>query len=119
MFNHTLSIHNFAKVALPEQVLSIADPSLLHQSVKGEASSSTNNAQNHSFTTASSHKIQECLISILNVGIACSEELPRDRMAINDVVTQLLVIKKTLIGRKKKRKKKNLALMRIGASSIN
>ncbi|CAL5342770.1 unnamed protein product [Camellia sinensis] len=84
MFCDSLGLHNFVKIALPEQAASIiADPRLFKQ--KDQSS-------------ANSHKIQECLISILKVGITCSEELPKDRMAINDVGTQLQVIRNTLVG---------------------
>ncbi|KAL7185337.1 hypothetical protein ACSBR2_027303 [Camellia fascicularis] len=60
MFCDSLGLHNFVKIALPEQAASIiADPRLFKQ--KDQSS-------------ANSHKIQECLISILKVGITCSEE---------------------------------------------
>ncbi|XP_028055932.1 probable LRR receptor-like serine/threonine-protein kinase At3g47570 [Camellia sinensis] len=96
MFNDSLSLHNFAKMSLPEQVASVVDPTLIQQREIGEGSSSTENTQNRSST--GSHKIYECLISILNIGIACSQELPRDRPTINHVVTQLLVIKNNFLG---------------------
>ncbi|XP_028056139.1 probable LRR receptor-like serine/threonine-protein kinase At3g47570 [Camellia sinensis] len=96
MFNDSLSLHNFAKMALPEQVASVVDPTLIQQREIEEASSSTENTRNQSST--GSHKIYECLISILNIGIACSQELPRDRPTINHIVTQLLVIKNNFLG---------------------
>ncbi|CAL5403860.1 unnamed protein product [Camellia sinensis] len=96
MFNASLSLHNFAKMALPEQVASVVDPTLIQQREIGEGSSSTKNTQNQSST--GSHKIYECLISILNIGITCSQELPRDRPTINHVVTQVLMIKNNFLG---------------------
>ncbi|CAL5342784.1 unnamed protein product [Camellia sinensis] len=95
MFNDSLSLHNFAKMALPEQIASVVDPTLIQQREIGEGSSSTENTQNQSST--GSHKIYECLISILHIGIACSQELPRDRPTINHVVTQVLVIKNNFL----------------------
>ncbi|KAL7204035.1 hypothetical protein ACSBR2_017156 [Camellia fascicularis] len=96
MFCDSLSLHNFVKMALPKQVANIVDITLFEQRGKGEASSSISNAWNQS--SIDSHKKQECLISILKVGITCSEELPTDRMAINDVFTQLHMIKNTHFG---------------------
>ncbi|CAL5373615.1 unnamed protein product [Camellia sinensis] len=96
MFNDSLSLHNFAKMALPKQVAKVVDRTLIQQREIGEGSSSTENTQNQSFT--GSQKIYECLISILNIGIACSQELPRDRPTINHVVTLLLVIKNNFLG---------------------
>ncbi|KAI8551444.1 hypothetical protein RHMOL_Rhmol06G0186200 [Rhododendron molle] len=95
MFIDGMTLHNFAKTALAEQVESIVDPTLLAQTEQGEASSSTNSSQSLSF--ARSHKIREILISIVNVGIACSEELPRDRSVMNEVLTRLHACKKTLL----------------------
>ncbi|CAL5407160.1 unnamed protein product [Camellia sinensis] len=96
MFNDSLSLHNFVKMALPEQVASVVDPTLIQQREIGEGSSSTENTQNQSST--GNHKITECLISTLNIGIACSQELPRDRPTINHVVTKLLVIRNNFLG---------------------
>ena len=87
MFSDSLSLHNFAKMAFSEQVASIADSTLFQQEDNGLNNSS-----------ASSQKIEECLISIFKAGIACSEELPRNRLAINEVLTQLHAIKNTLLG---------------------
>ncbi|PSS07998.1 LRR receptor-like serine/threonine-protein kinase precursor [Actinidia chinensis var. chinensis] len=82
MFSDSLSLHNFAKMAFPEQVASIADSNLFQQQ---------DNDLNQS--SASRQKIEECLISIFKAGLACSEELPRNRPAINEVLTQLDTIK--------------------------
>ncbi|GFS40355.1 EF-TU receptor [Actinidia rufa] len=87
MFSDSLSLHNFAKMAFPEQVASIANSTLFQQQDNGLNQSS-----------ASSHKIKECLTSIFKAGLACSEELPRNRLAINEVLTQLHAIKNTLLG---------------------
>ena len=91
MFSDSLSLHNFAKMAFSEQVASIADSTLFQEKDNGLNQSS-----------ASSQKIEECLISIFKAGIACSEELPRNRLAINEVLTQLHAIKNTLLGSARK-----------------
>ncbi|XP_058219587.1 probable LRR receptor-like serine/threonine-protein kinase At3g47570 [Rhododendron vialii] len=95
MFIDGITLHNFAKIDLAEQVESIVDPTLLQQTEQGEASSSIHSDQSQSF--ARSLKIREILILILNVGIACSEELPRDRPAMNEVLTRLHECKKILL----------------------
>ncbi|KAI8554299.1 hypothetical protein RHMOL_Rhmol05G0087900 [Rhododendron molle] len=97
MFEGGLTLHNFVEMAMAdEQVANIADPTLFQQVVMGEKGSSINNSQNKS--PASIHEVQECLTSILKVEITCSEELPRDRPDIEEIVTQLHVIKNTLLG---------------------
>ncbi|KAI8551321.1 hypothetical protein RHMOL_Rhmol06G0177200 [Rhododendron molle] len=96
MFKDSLTLHNFVEMAMAEQVANIADPTLFQQVAMGETSSSINSSQNQ--TPASIHEVQECLTSILKVGIACSEELPRDRPDIKEIISQLHVIKNTLVG---------------------
>lgn len=78
-------------MALPEQVANIVDPTLLQQCDMGEASSSLNNT--HDQSSPRTHKLHERLVSILKVGIACSQELPTDRMEINEVVSHLHAIR--------------------------
>ena len=95
-FNDSVTLHNFAKMALPEQGASIADPTLFQQSENGEANSGINKTTNQN--SIKGQRIEECLISILKVGISCSEELLRDRPAMNEVVSQLHVIKNALLG---------------------
>lgn len=96
MFSGTMSLHSFAKMALPDQVATIVDPTFFQQQDMGEASSSLRNTPDQS--SPSSHQIHECLVSILKVGIACSQELPTDRMDINAVVSQLHAIRSSLLG---------------------
>ncbi|GFY87442.1 leucine-rich repeat protein kinase family protein [Actinidia rufa] len=95
-FNDSVTLHNFAKMALPEQGTSIVDPTLFQQSENGEARSGINKTTNQK--SIEGQRIEECLISILKVGITCSEELLRDRSAMNEVVAQLHVIKNALLG---------------------
>ena len=97
-FSNSLSIHNFVKMALLEQnIEGIADPTLLQQREKaGESSSKSTNR--HQDLASKSQDISECLISILQIGITCSEELPRDRIAISDAVSQLLAVRNTHFG---------------------
>ncbi|XP_057512881.1 probable LRR receptor-like serine/threonine-protein kinase At3g47570 [Actinidia eriantha] len=97
-FSNSLSIHNFVKMALLEQKIEgIADPTLLQQREKAGENSSRSITQ-HQDLASKSQDISECLISILQIGITCSEELPRDRIAINDAVAQLLAIRNTHFG---------------------
>ncbi|CAK9140285.1 unnamed protein product [Ilex paraguariensis] len=88
MFNDGLNLHNFAKMAIPERVIEISDLAIFcnedEEIIK-------------SFHTAKHEQIKECLISIFKVGIACSMELPSDRMSIGDAITELHLIKVDLL----------------------
>ncbi|KAJ9541200.1 hypothetical protein OSB04_027706 [Centaurea solstitialis] len=60
MFREGLSLHSYVASALAGGfVLQIVDPKLLHDDVK-----------------------EECLVSLLKIGVQCSSEAPQDRMAI-------------------------------------
>ncbi|KAM4072560.1 hypothetical protein ACB094_11G146800 [Castanea mollissima] len=96
MFQDRLNLHDFVKAALPEQVIDIIDPLLLSwKSEEGEATMidiTCNEGQN------GSPIIQNCLIVILGVGVACSVEVPSERMNISAVIIELRSIQQKLLG---------------------
>ncbi|CAL5366228.1 unnamed protein product [Camellia sinensis] len=85
MFKDGLSLYSFVNKALPDSVLEISDPILLQTKEEEE-------------TFIRSEKIVECLSWILEIGVNCSSELPRERMSINDAAAKLHFIKDTLLG---------------------
>ncbi|THF98988.1 hypothetical protein TEA_022310 [Camellia sinensis var. sinensis] len=86
MFKDGLSLHSFVKEALPCSVPEISEPTLFM--IKGE--------EEECFIRG--EKTVECLSLILEIGVNCSLELPRERMDIDDVATKLHFIKDTLLG---------------------
>ncbi|KAI8551361.1 hypothetical protein RHMOL_Rhmol06G0180200 [Rhododendron molle] len=94
-FTNGLTLHNLAEMALPEQVENICNPTLFPEREMGKASSSIRTTHNHS--SSSTHKTQECLVSILKIGVVCSHDLATNRMDIKDVVNQLHAIKNTML----------------------
>ncbi|XP_057508214.1 putative receptor-like protein kinase At3g47110 isoform X2 [Actinidia eriantha] len=101
MFKDGLSIHGFVKKALSGDVSNIADPTLIQQAEdEGEdeeekAETSMEKSNKQSFIRG--QKILECLTLVLEIGIACSLELPRERMDINDAIAKLHSIKNSLL----------------------
>ena len=93
IFHDSLSLRDFVKETLPEQIIDIIDPAVLEERQKGEGrmNDTCNGNQNGSF------KIHECLILILGIGVACSTEIPRERMNINAVVVGLLSIRQNFL----------------------
>ncbi|XVF68965.1 hypothetical protein PTKIN_Ptkin11bG0043200 [Pterospermum kingtungense] len=91
MFKDGLTLHHFAKMALPEQLLQVVDPLLIVGDYNEEetASSSRNPRRAHIEET----KIKECLISILRVGIDCSVESRTGRLNIMDAAKELYFIR--------------------------
>ncbi|KAK3434051.1 hypothetical protein EUGRSUZ_D01480, partial [Eucalyptus grandis] len=80
-FRENLNLHNYVAEALPQQVMEIIDPVLLHD------------GENHNDSQDSLHErnriFHECLEAICHIGLACSVEEPRRRMSIDKVATQL------------------------------
>ena len=85
IFNRSLSLHQFANMALPEWVMEIVDQRLL--SVEAEA---LNESQT---PTNAESKLEMCLISTFKVGVACSMISIEDRMAIRDAMVEMLRIR--------------------------
>ncbi|MED6148532.1 hypothetical protein PIB30_054046 [Stylosanthes scabra] len=89
MFVEGLSLHKFCKMAIPEGITDIVDSQLLIPFDEGEKR--ITQQQNVEDT------IGECLVLFANIGIACSEEFPSQRMAIKDVIMELHAIKQKLL----------------------
>lgn len=82
-FKDGLTLNNYVLTALPERVQEIADPTLGIQELKGTGN------KNLIFEANQSLRIKECLFSIFSIGVACSAQMPNQRMDISDVVSQL------------------------------
>lgn len=74
MFQEGHNLHHFAQMSLPNKVTDILDNVLLQDN-------------------------EECLISAVKIGVACSLESPKDRMRTSDVFRELNVLKGLLLSR--------------------
>ncbi|XP_058110038.1 receptor kinase-like protein Xa21 [Magnolia sinica] len=90
MFKDNLSLHHFAKLALPEQVMEIVDPQLLI-----EEAEVTQHNENH---VNRRNRMHGCLISMVKIGVLCSVESPRERMRMRDIVVEMHAIKDLYLG---------------------
>ncbi|ESR41079.1 hypothetical protein CICLE_v10027381mg [Citrus x clementina] len=91
MFNDGLTLHGYAKMALPKKVMGIVDPSLL---MEARGPSSTRSHENEII------RIEECLVAVVRTGVACSMESPSERMQMTEVVTKLSAVREIFIGNK-------------------
>nr|XP_023872126.1 LRR receptor-like serine/threonine-protein kinase EFR [Quercus suber] len=112
MFKDGLNLHNVAKMALPEKLVQIVDPFLLPREVDEAptalvAAREYNNgneiqvdveAQRIPNLCQMDPNVHKCLVSILETGIACSMESPKDRMKMKEVTRELHMIKKSFLG---------------------
>ncbi|XP_024032010.1 probable LRR receptor-like serine/threonine-protein kinase At3g47570, partial [Morus notabilis] len=90
MFKDNFNLHNFVKMELPEKVVQVVDPTLLPQEVKETTSRRGREEERN--------RNKKCLVSILDIGIACSEDSPNERMNMEDVIMKLQRIRNAFIG---------------------
>ncbi|KAJ7964000.1 Kinase-like protein [Quillaja saponaria] len=92
-FTNGLNLHNYAKMALPEQVMEILEPTLLNFI---EELTITNDAR--AGNPVRICKVQECLISVVRIGVLCSSEAARERKQASDVLRELQLVMNILVG---------------------
>ncbi|KAI9157050.1 hypothetical protein LWI28_016078 [Acer negundo] len=88
MFEGDLNLHSFARMALPDRVMDIVDPMLINEEMA---------ATDDRLRQALYNSREECLISMVRIGVACSVESPHDRMNISRVVHELQSARKILL----------------------
>lgn len=104
MFNDGLTLHEFAKRALPEEVVNIVEPSLLTEEIARNSDGEIR------------VRTEQCLSAVIGIGVSCSMESPTERMETRDAVAKLCAARETFHGNRisyvrggktKKREKKN------------
>ncbi|KAK9187363.1 hypothetical protein WN944_018757 [Citrus x changshan-huyou] len=91
MFSGGLTLHEFAKMSLPEKVIQIVDSSLISEVM---ASSSKNTTWRDGRARA-----EDCFETVIRIGVHCSMESPTERMEMRDVVARLCHARETFLGR--------------------
>ncbi|KAM4080242.1 hypothetical protein ACB094_09G177400 [Castanea mollissima] len=111
MFKDGLNLHNFVKMALPERLVQIVDSILLPREVGETPATIVAREENYENEIqvvketlgivnlcqmdANMHK---CLVSVLEIGLACSVESPKERMNMEEVTKKLHLIKNVFLG---------------------
>ncbi|PON62109.1 Serine/threonine protein kinase [Parasponia andersonii] len=90
-FKDGLNLNQFVKMALPERVMDIVEYGL----VSGEEEERTTSS--NTLLQTRRDKIHECLVSMLKVGVMCSELLPIKRIKIHDALNKLHDTRKLLL----------------------
>ncbi|XP_017977165.1 PREDICTED: probable LRR receptor-like serine/threonine-protein kinase At3g47570 [Theobroma cacao] len=105
-FEDDLGICEFVDRALPGHVMDIVDRSMLfeeenvHKKVRGnredyvEERALIKNQDSH---VSSIRRREECLVSMMKIGLSCAATLPSERMTMTVVVNNLLDIKAALV----------------------
>ncbi|KAI7756521.1 hypothetical protein M8C21_005611 [Ambrosia artemisiifolia] len=94
IFNDGLNLHQFAYKALQDNhVTEVIDGDLLHHHQDVENDSDLNYDEDDEIAMKSkahdTEKIEECMTSILKIGVLCSLDSPPQRMDIKNVVHEL------------------------------
>lgn len=83
LFTGNFNLHRYVEMALPDKVKEIVDAQILLEGNDGS------NDMNSESIKDSMVQIDECLASILQVGVLCSAEMPNERADIKDVLKEL------------------------------
>ncbi|XP_058109170.1 putative receptor-like protein kinase At3g47110 [Magnolia sinica] len=102
MFKDGFYLHEFVKMALPDQILEIADMRLLEEQ-KEEQEQDQEIEEEIAFSHIRSPEVKRgsvfrCLVSLFGIGVACSVESPRERMLMKDVVNKMHVMRDMFLG---------------------
>ncbi|KAI3793208.1 hypothetical protein L1987_35823 [Smallanthus sonchifolius] len=85
IFQEGLNLHGYVKLALPDGLMEIIEPTLL--SIHMEAAN-----MNHGYSRDEARKLKrlkEGMISLARIGLACSMESPTERMNTSNMVHEL------------------------------
>ncbi|PRQ42972.1 putative protein kinase [Rosa chinensis] len=100
MFKDHLSIHQFAAMALPDLVMDIADPSLLLETDDKDDDRSCNDIQEltryQDHPQVNARRFEECLVSVIQIGLSCSALSPRERVLMGIIVNKMKAIRDSL-----------------------
>ncbi|GFP88493.1 probable LRR receptor-like serine/threonine-protein kinase at3g47570 [Phtheirospermum japonicum] len=91
LFTENSSLHSFVKMAVPDRVVEILDNSALCQEVTGNAVT-----WDEGWSCLSNEK-RSCLVYVLQIGVMCSSESPKDRMTMRQVCRELVTIRDTFL----------------------
>ena len=111
MFKDNLNLNNFVKMALPERLVQIVDPTLVPREVKETPATTMvareDNIENDNEIEANEEtqvlcqveaNVYKCLVSVLEIGLTCSVESPKKRMNMEEVTRELHLIKHAFLG---------------------
>ena len=111
IFKDGLTIHELVARALAGHIMmEIVDPYLLlaeEKHCKDEYESSEMKEEtilNNNLSQNSSRNLDECLISVLRIGLSCSNPFPLNRMPMTIVVNKMQEIRDLYFGIKKNRR---------------
>ncbi|XP_024195938.1 probable LRR receptor-like serine/threonine-protein kinase At3g47570 [Rosa chinensis] len=99
MFKVGLSIHQFTAMAFPDRVMDIVDTSLVLEADEDNDDKYSNDIQERAIARykdkgrVKARRLEECLISVMQIGLSCSTVSPSERIHMNVVVNKMTAIR--------------------------
>ncbi|KAH9672556.1 putative receptor-like protein kinase [Citrus sinensis] len=93
MFKDDLSIHKFVLMALPSHVMDVLDLSMLLEEENDHEKHEEEDLFPDIESQVAQKKLEECLVSVMRIGVMCSAASPRDRVGMKFVVNNLQAIR--------------------------
>lgn len=105
VFEDGLNIHKFVSMALPEHVMDIIDPSLFLGEEEDDIDENEERARmkGDNLQYSPVGKMKECLVSVLRIGLSCSNSVARDRIPMNTVLNQMHAVRNSFLGERLKK----------------
>ncbi|XP_068342099.1 probable LRR receptor-like serine/threonine-protein kinase At3g47570 [Pyrus communis] len=114
IFKDGLSIHQFTAMALPDHVKDVVEPSLLLETddEDDEEDDDGDGYKIHERPLArykdpgpdKAKRLEDCLYSVIQIGISCSAISPRERMLMDVVVNKMGAIRDSYLNLKRRRR---------------
>lgn len=95
VFGDGVDIHLYIAMALPQHALDIIDPSLLFEETRQQEKENEDKIQEIAIMgeedgrEIEQRSMEECVISVMKIGLSCSSTTPRERMPMKIVVNKL------------------------------
>ncbi|CAL9002463.1 unnamed protein product [Prunus brigantina] len=97
LFTEGLSIHQFTAMAMPDHAMDIIDPSLLIERDDADVDDERYNKDIRARTITiyqegspiRQTRLEECLVSVIQIGLSCSAISPSERMQMDVVVSKM------------------------------
>ncbi|XP_062004695.1 probable LRR receptor-like serine/threonine-protein kinase At3g47570 [Rosa rugosa] len=103
MFKDGLSIHQFTAMAFPDRVMDIVDTSLLLETDEDKDNDDDDKYSNdiqerpiagyQDIGLVKARRLEECLVSVMQIGLSCSTVSPSERILMNVVVNKMTAIR--------------------------
>ena len=93
IFKDGQNLHSYVKIAFPNNLLQIVDPTLLPREVEA-----TSIEENQEKLALIHPKVEQCLVSLVEIRLGCLVELPIERMDMMDVTKELNHITEAYLG---------------------